>query len=182
MPIRLVITFETEGALAPAPRAKAILPLALDPGDRRVLRTGVRTIAFGDPSYDRQLGSTTESDIKQYGDVRGLLAVDRQEPMPGSVLWTYRRLLAFRRKHPALRTGTIAFLDAPERVLAFVRENAHERLLCLFNLSADDAAFPLPAGSAVRALEGHGFAGAPDHHGGGTVRLPPGEAFFGAMG
>lgn len=87
VPIRLVITFETEGALAPAPRAKAILPLALDPGDRRVLRTGVRTIAFGDPSYDRQLGSTTESDIKQYGDVRGLLAVDRQEYDTGATLY-----------------------------------------------------------------------------------------------
>lgn len=89
VPIRLVITFGHTNPLAPAlpPRLKAILPLALDPGDRRVLRTRTRTIAFGDPSYDRQLGSATEGDIKQVGDARALLSVDREEYDPGATLY-----------------------------------------------------------------------------------------------
>ncbi|WP_424632187.1 hypothetical protein [Bradyrhizobium sp. SYSU BS000235] len=86
-PIRIVITFGHEDPLPPAPRPKAILPLALDPGDRRVLRSRTRTIAFGDPSYDRQLGSTTEGEIEQIGDARGLLSVDRQEYDPGATLY-----------------------------------------------------------------------------------------------
>ncbi len=89
VPIRLVITFGHTNPLAPAlpPRLKAILPLALDPGDRRVLRSRTRTIAFGDPSYDRQLGSATEGDIKQVGDARALLSVDREEYDPGATLY-----------------------------------------------------------------------------------------------
>lgn len=87
LPIRLVITFGADGPLPPAPLPKAILPLALDPGDRRVLKTRARTIAFGDPSYDRQLGSTTEGHIKQIGSARALLSVDRQEYDPGAPLY-----------------------------------------------------------------------------------------------
>lgn len=87
VPIRLVITFGDIDPLPAAPRPKATLPLALDPGDRRVLRSQTRTIAFGDPSYDRQLGSAAEGDIKQIGGVRALLAVDRQEYDPGATLY-----------------------------------------------------------------------------------------------
>jgi len=87
VPIRLVITFGHIDVLPPAPRAKAILPLELDPGDRRVLRSRTRTIAFGDPSYDRQLGSTAEGDIKQVGGSRALLSVDREEYDPGATLY-----------------------------------------------------------------------------------------------
>jgi hypothetical protein len=87
VPIRLVITFGHIDPLPPAPRPKAILPLALDPGDRRVLRSRTRTIAFGDPSYDRQLGSTAEGDIKQVGGSRALLSVDREEYDPGATLY-----------------------------------------------------------------------------------------------
>ncbi len=87
VPIRLVITFGDVDPLPSAPRQKATLPLALDPGDRRVLRSRARTIAFGDPSYDRQLGSAAEGDIKQIGGARALLSVDRQECDPGATLY-----------------------------------------------------------------------------------------------
>ena len=46
-----------------------------------------QTIAFGDPSYDRQLGSTAEGDIKQVGAARALLSVDREEYDPGATLY-----------------------------------------------------------------------------------------------
>jgi alpha-glucosidase len=84
-------------------------------------------------------------------------------------------LIRFRRAHPALRVGAIAFLDAPDDVLAFTRVGAGEHLLCLFNLGAREGRFALPAAMSVTALEGHGFAGLAD---GRTVVLPPGEAFF----
>ncbi|MDF0495738.1 hypothetical protein [Bradyrhizobium yuanmingense] len=87
VPIRLVITFGHVDPLSPAPRLKATLPLALDPGDRRVLRSRTRTVAFGDPSYDRQLGSTAEGDIKDVGGSRALLSVDREEYDPGATLY-----------------------------------------------------------------------------------------------
>jgi hypothetical protein len=88
-PIRLVITFGSDRPLAAdvAPQSKAILPLALDPRNRRVLKTRTETIAFGDPSYDRQLGSATEGDIKQIGSERVLLSVDRQEYDTGATLY-----------------------------------------------------------------------------------------------
>jgi hypothetical protein len=85
--IRLVITFGSDRPLAEAPQPKAILPLALNPGDRRVLKTGTETIAFGDPSYDRQLGSSTEGDIKQVDAARVLLSVDRPEYDTGATLY-----------------------------------------------------------------------------------------------
>lgn len=107
-------------------------------------------------------------------------AVDTQADDPESMLAEYRRLIAFRRAHPALRTGAIAILDAPDLILAFVREGAGERLLCVFNLGEEHARFDLPASTSATALTGHGFAGSVDDAGR-VVLLPGGDAFFGAI-
>ena len=104
-------------------------------------------------------------------------AANREAGDPSSVLAFYRQLLAFRRGHPALRAGSIALLDAPQDVLAFVREIASERLMCVFNLGSSEQAFTAPF--PVSAVAGHGFAGT---LAGGTVRLAAGEAFFGTVG
>lgn len=72
------------------------------------------------------------------------LAVDGQETDASSVLAYTRSFLEARRALPALKTGDIAFLDVPEPLLAFERTNRGERLLCVFNLSADAHANPLP--------------------------------------
>lgn len=61
------------------------------------------------------------------------LALDRQERDAGGVLAAYRAAIALRRRHAALATGALRFVEAPAEVLAFVREAAGERLLCLFN-------------------------------------------------
>jgi len=61
-------------------------------------------------------------------------AVNRQEAGNDSVLNHYRQMLQLRRDHPELRNGNTRFLDTPEPILAFVRD---EKLLCLFNLSAE---------------------------------------------
>jgi len=85
-------------------------------------------------------------------------AVDVHEADARSPLHFMRRLLAWRRTQPALLTGDIAFLDAPEPVLALTRTPEHggpgPALLCLFNLGAKPIAFDLPAIDVVAVATG----------------------------
>jgi len=62
------------------------------------------------------------------------LAVDRQEAHPGSMLHLTRHLIALRRREPALRLGSLRFLEAPDPVLAFERRQGDDVLSCVFNL------------------------------------------------
>lgn len=72
------------------------------------------------------------------------LVADRQERDSASVMARYRRMLAFRKEHPALVEGDIAFFEAPDEVLAFVRATGNERLLCLFNFGDEPVEWSLP--------------------------------------
>ncbi len=81
------------------------------------------------------------------------LAADRQERDPGSVLSVYRRMLAFRRNQAALRVGSIRFIDAPDGLLAFVRQHREEAWLCLFNFSGNPVRFDLPCAGADRTAD-----------------------------
>lgn len=105
-------------------------------------------------------------------------AVDAMEADQGSLLHFYRRLIGFRREHPVLATGAIAFLDAPDGVLVFTRKGGGETLLCVFNLTDRPAAYRLPDGLEPRGLDGHGFAG---HVAAGTVHLGDHDGFIGAL-
>lgn len=64
-------------------------------------------------------------------------AVDLQEHDEKSVLVLTRRLIALRNGSAALRSGSITILAATKDLLAFERMTAEQRLLCLFNFSAD---------------------------------------------
>ncbi|WIY53384.1 alpha glucosidase [Devosia sp. YIM 151766] len=64
------------------------------------------------------------------------LSVDVQNADPDSTLNYYRRLLAWRKTHPALKIGDIAFFDCGEPVLAFSRSAGNKDLICIFNLGA----------------------------------------------
>ncbi len=66
------------------------------------------------------------------------LAVDAQEKDKTSVLHFAREAIALRRRSPALRAGAIRFLDAPQGVLAFTRQDEDESLLCVFNLGRSE--------------------------------------------
>jgi alpha-glucosidase len=102
-----------------------------------------------------------------------------QERDPASPLNLTRRFLAWRRSHPALATGAIRFLEAAEPLLAFVRGEGEAAVLAVFNLSDASVAWPLPAGLAPRALDGHGQrAGTLEAA---TLRLPPHGAHFAAL-
>src|SRR3546814_11395857 len=62
-------------------------------------------------------------------------SVDRQDRDPESTLAFARQMIALRREHAALRTGTLTFVDAPEPLLAFERAaDDGQRLLCVLNL------------------------------------------------
>jgi alpha-glucosidase len=63
--------------------------------------------------------------------------VAAQAGVEGSVLETYRSLLAFRRATPLLREGKTRFLTAEDQVLAFGRETGGAGMVCLFNLSPE---------------------------------------------
>jgi alpha-glucosidase len=108
-------------------------------------------------------------------------AVNRQAADPESTLAHYRAMIAFRRLHPALRSGSIRFIACPDKVLAFVRDGGGERVLCAFNLGSQSAQLAWEAGPPMTALPGHGLAGTLDPAGR-TVNLPPGGAFFGSIG
>ena len=64
--------------------------------------------------------------------------VAAQAGLPGSVLETYRALLAFRRGRPELISGDIAFGDGDAAVLSFVRRADGRALRCLFNLTGEE--------------------------------------------
>src|SRR5690606_7466527 len=63
-------------------------------------------------------------------------AVALQDKDTNSVLNHYRRFMQWRKHQPALRLGSIRFIDGPEDVLVFIREYQGEQLLAAFNLSA----------------------------------------------
>ncbi|HET8817936.1 MAG TPA: alpha-glucosidase family protein [Xanthomonadaceae bacterium] len=100
-----------------------------------------------------------------------------QERDPGSVLHAVRAFLAWRAGQPALVTGDILMLDAPEPVLAFIRGG---ETLVVFNLSAGAVEWRLPAGMQARALDAPGIAGGT--LAGSLLTLPARGAFYGTLG
>lgn len=104
-------------------------------------------------------------------------SVRRQNADPDSLLNTWRELLYWRVGQPALHAGTMQVADVPEPLFEMVREYDEQRLLCLFNVSADtvDADLsgfdePIPA----RGLS-FDFEWSPQTRG---LRLPPWGIFF----
>lgn len=66
------------------------------------------------------------------------LAVDLQEADPDSCLQFTRRLLALRKRHPALRVGALDVLLADRDVLMLKRSHEGDAVLAVFNLSDDE--------------------------------------------
>ncbi|MBL4815139.1 MAG: alpha glucosidase [Shewanella sp.] len=90
------------------------------------------------------------------------LSVDLQESDEASVLNAYRLFLSWRQQQQALITGSIRFIDAPEPILAFIRETAGNRCLVCFNLSAKSVIYQgLPSDlgmvSREQIITGHGL-------------------------
>jgi len=100
-------------------------------------------------------------------------SVARQENEPMSSLNRVRRFLAWRKSQPALRVGTVRFLNAPPSVLALVRETRDDAVAGLFNIGRQEVEVSAPELAAATALDGHGFSGTSED---GRVRLGPLDA------
>ncbi len=77
------------------------------------------------------------------------LAVDAQEANLASTLHVARRLIALRRRYPALRTGGVSFVETNTPLLIFERGEGSQALLCVFNLAHEAVAWSLPEGWSV---------------------------------
>jgi alpha-glucosidase len=86
------------------------------------------------------------------------LSVDRQEQDEGSMLWASRRLIAWRKRHPALIAGAIEPVDLPAPLIGFRRVSTAESILVVLNLSDGPVSVPAPLLTGTRPLDGHGFA------------------------
>ncbi|MBH9537236.1 alpha-amylase family glycosyl hydrolase [Novosphingopyxis sp. YJ-S2-01] len=128
------------------PEAIANWPLTLS-------RDGVRTPMPWQATHEG-LGFSTGEPWLPTGPDHAALAVDRQAGDPESILnWT-KRMIALRKAQPALREGTLHDCRADGSVLTFERRQDGQRLLCLFNLAAERAAFALPDGARIIAATG----------------------------
>ncbi|TQV78148.1 DUF3459 domain-containing protein [Exilibacterium tricleocarpae] len=107
-------------------------------------------------------------------------AFEVQTSANDSVLNAYRRFMQWRRQQPALRLGDIAFIDAPEDVLAFSRTYERDHMLASFNLSNQAKTVHVPEGWEVTLLSGHGFEGATCSVQ--KITLPPYGACFAKVG
>ena len=99
---------------------------------------------------------------------------------PDSVLNGVRAFLHWRDAQPALREGSIRFIDAPGQLLAFIRESQSQRVMVVLNLSPTAVSMALPdfARGAVPVI-GHRLAeGTLDAR---ELRLPPHGAWYGTL-
>ena len=72
------------------------------------------------------------------------LAVDVQYKSPDSLLTFYQNLLHWRRSQSALIQGELTLLPSHSQILAYVRSDHSQRIICLFNLSETPASWSMP--------------------------------------
>lgn len=104
------------------------------------------------------------------------LAADAQETKDGSVLAFYKRMLGFRKQHPALRIGAIEFLTAEGDAVAFKRRGDGEEVICAFNLGGSHAVIAVEGTGDCATLAEPGLNGEAQGNG---VSLPAYGAWFG---
>lgn len=105
------------------------------------------------------------------------MSVDREAVDSTSLLNTWRRLLYWRQKQPALQAGNFCWRESDEKIVAFVREYAEQSLLCLFNLSDRPATYKLPADTTCEGV----YLGFEFDRQGDTVYLPAFSVYFGEL-
>lgn len=115
-------------------------------------RDGCRTPMPWDANA-HNLGFSTGQPWLPMAPAHRALAVSVQSPDSNSTLNFARRFLALRKSLPALRWGEIEFVDAPAPILAFARVLDDERVLCVFNMSAENAEFPTSTYSGANVVD-----------------------------
>ncbi|GGD31595.1 alpha-amylase family glycosyl hydrolase [Sinisalibacter lacisalsi] len=74
------------------------------------------------------------------------LSVEAAEADPGALLHHYRRAIAFRHAHPALKTGVMENMQVTGTVLSFTRRDAAEEVFFALNMGDEPARFSPPEG------------------------------------
>jgi alpha-glucosidase len=105
-------------------------------------------------------------------------AVDLQNRDPNSLLNTWRSLMHWRKKQPALEAGNLQILDTDEPIFAFIREYAEQSLLCVFNISDEAVEYDLSSYSECRETKGLRFT---TEREGDRLKLPAYGVFFGNL-
>ncbi len=106
------------------------------------------------------------------------LSVDAQNKDSGSALNFMRRMIALRRKTPALQSGDVAFMDSPEEVLAFVRNSSEGSVACVFNLSESAQTWRAPGLAQARVIASVGETASAE---GPPERLQPLSGYIAAI-
>jgi alpha-glucosidase len=138
-----VILYQGEELALPqvdVPFEKLQDPEAIANWPHTLSRDGARTpMAWSADSPN--LGFSTGEPWLPVGASHRSLAVDRQEGRDGSILEFTRKCITLRKRHPALRTGSMRIIEAGEALLVFERTIGTQRLRCTFNLSEREARF-----------------------------------------
>jgi len=106
-------------------------------GDRNGVRTpmqwsGDRNAGFSRADVERLYSPLVQSPVYGYQAVN----VEAQERVATSLLNWMKRLIAIRKRYPALSRGTTRFLyPSNEKVLTYIREYQGQRILVVNNLS-----------------------------------------------
>jgi len=85
-------------------------------------------------------------------------SIDAQERDAQAPLQAWRRLIAWRKAHPALQEGDLAMLDLPAPLIGFTRSASAERLVIVFNPSDRAQRLSLKGFAGLAPLEDHGLA------------------------
>jgi alpha-glucosidase len=85
-----------------------------------------------------------------------LMSVSSQSEDRHSVLNNARAFLRWRKRHPALRSGDISFVDALDPVLAFTRTSGDSRVFAAFNLGERPVEFRVTRPQRLRQIESAG--------------------------
>lgn len=122
---------------------------------------GVPMIYYGD-----EIGMTGAGDPDNRRDMR---FGDDVAPPDREVLGVWERLAHVRREHPALRIGSRRTVVAEKDLLIFTRAHLDDRVLCVFNRSAQPIERTFPAGPELEQAEYK------DSLGGGTAAMKNGN-------
>ena len=72
------------------------------------------------------------------------MAVSLQTSTPESLFHQTKALIALHQTHNAFHDDNLTVLDSPENLLVFERGEGRDKVLCVFNLSADEIEFQTP--------------------------------------
>ncbi|MEI8669006.1 alpha-glucosidase family protein [Pseudoalteromonas sp. B131b] len=107
-------------------------------------RDGCRTPMPWEQTGSQHAGFSEAKPWLPVDDVHKKQSVAMQTNDNNSILNAYREFMTWRKKQTVLLEGDIEFIETPEPVLAFYRTLGTQRMLCMFNLSFQQASIDMP--------------------------------------